>query len=64
MVKQKSHSGAKKRVRKTGSGKFTMEKAAKRHLLANKSHTQKKLGAKKIVVHSTNEKHLRMMFIK
>ncbi|MFA6528123.1 MAG: bL35 family ribosomal protein [Candidatus Gracilibacteria bacterium] len=64
MVKQKSHSGAKKRVRKTGSGKFTMQKGSKRHRLANKSKRQKKLGAKNNVVHSTNVKHLNMMFIK
>ncbi|EKD63180.1 MAG: hypothetical protein ACD_51C00323G0004 [uncultured bacterium] len=64
MVKQKSHSGAKKRIKKTGSGKFRMEKAAKRHLLANKSHRQKKLGGKKIVVNPSNVRSLQQMFIK
>lgn len=43
-MKQKTHSGAKKRVRKTGSGKLQMEKAARRHLLLQKSKRQKAAG--------------------
>ncbi|MGL5830637.1 MAG: large ribosomal subunit protein bL35 [Candidatus Altimarinota bacterium] len=41
-MKQKSHSGAKKRVKKTASGKFLMKKSAVKHLLTNKSKRQKK----------------------
>ena len=41
MPKQKSHSGLKKRVKVTGTGKFKVEKTAKRHLLQNKSATAK-----------------------
>lgn len=37
MPKMKTHSGAKKRFRKTGSGKIMREKAGKRHLLEHKS---------------------------
>lgn len=37
MPKMKTHSGAKKRFRKTGSGKIMHEKAGKRHLLEHKS---------------------------
>ena len=37
MPKMKTHSGAKKRFRKTGSGKIMHEKAGKRHLLERKS---------------------------
>lgn len=37
MPKMKTHSGAKKRFRKTGSGKIMREKAGKRHLLERKS---------------------------
>lgn len=37
MPKMKTHSGAKKRFRTTGSGKIMREKAGKRHLLEHKS---------------------------
>ncbi len=36
MPKQKTHSGTKKRVKVTGSGKLLREKAGKRHLLEHK----------------------------
>lgn len=37
MPKHKSHSGTKKRIKVTGSGKLLREKAGKRHLLEKKS---------------------------
>jgi large subunit ribosomal protein L35 len=37
MPKQKTHSGAKKRFKVTGSGKITHEQANRRHLLEVKS---------------------------
>ncbi|MCR6491239.1 50S ribosomal protein L35 [Cellulomonas sp. P24] len=37
MPKNKTHSGAKKRFRLTGSGKLMREQAGKRHLLEHKS---------------------------
>ena len=37
MPKQKTHSGAKKRFKVTGSGKLMRERANKRHLLEGKS---------------------------
>jgi large subunit ribosomal protein L35 len=37
MPKQKTHSGAKKRFKVTGSGKLLFERAGKRHLLEHKS---------------------------
>jgi len=37
MPKMKTHSGAKKRFRVTGSGKIMHERAGKRHLLERKS---------------------------
>lgn len=40
-MKQKTHSSAKKRIKVTGTGKFILPKAAKRHLLANKSKKAK-----------------------
>ena len=36
MPKQKTHSGAKKRFKVTGSGKILRERAGKRHLLERK----------------------------
>ena len=37
MPKAKTHSGASKRFRKTGSGKIVRQKAGARHLLEHKS---------------------------
>ncbi len=37
MPKMKTHSGAKKRIRVTGSGKLMRERAGKRHLNEHKS---------------------------
>ncbi len=39
MPKQKTHSGAKKRFKVTGSGKLLREQAGKRHLLEHKPST-------------------------
>lgn len=43
-MKQKTHSGLKKRVRvkKNGKGAVMVQKSCKRHLLSNKSKSQKK----------------------
>ncbi len=58
MPKMKSHSGAKKRVRKTGSGKFAFNRRGRRHLLQQKNKRQKRLQ-RTHVAHSTNMKALR-----
>jgi large subunit ribosomal protein L35 len=42
MPKQKTHSGAKKRFKVTGSGKLMRERANKRHLLEVKSSRRKR----------------------
>ncbi|MBW3067934.1 MULTISPECIES: 50S ribosomal protein L35 [unclassified Actinomyces] len=42
MPKNKTHSGAKKRFRVTGSGKLMREQAGKRHLLEVKSSRRKR----------------------
>lgn len=44
MPKQKSHSGAKKRVRRTGSGKIAYSRNSRQHLLQQKSKRQKRLN--------------------
>lgn len=41
-MKQKSHSGLKKRVHVKKSGTVMVQKAGKKHLLSNKSKRQKK----------------------
>ena len=43
MPKMKSHSGAAKRFKKTGTGKITRQKANKQHILTKKS-TKRKRG--------------------
>ena len=46
MPKNKTHSGTKKRIKVTGTGKLMREKAGKRHLLEKKSseHTRRLAG--------------------
>lgn len=44
MPKMKSHSGAKKRIRKTGSGKYAFKRRGRSHLLQQKSKRQKRLN--------------------
>ncbi len=43
-MKQKTHSGTKKRTKVTGSGKIMFQKSCKNHLLSSKSKRQKKFG--------------------
>ena len=44
MPKMKSHSGAKKRIRKTGSGKFAFKRRGRGHLLQQKNKRQKRMN--------------------
>lgn len=55
MPKMKSHSGAKKRVRKTGSGQLAMKRHSRNHLLQQKSKRQKRLD-RTILVHPANQR--------
>jgi large subunit ribosomal protein L35 len=59
-MKLKTHSGAKKRVKITGTGKFILDKTAKRHLLKNKSSKAKGRDKYGKVVSSTNELECRV----
>jgi large subunit ribosomal protein L35 len=57
MPKQKTHSGAKKRFKVTGSGKITHEQTNRRHLLEVKSSKRKrKLEADKVLAPSDVKK--------
>jgi large subunit ribosomal protein L35 len=58
MPKMKSHSGAKKRIRKTGSGKLAMKRHSRNHLLQQKSKRQKRLD-RTILVHPSNQKAIK-----
>lgn len=60
-MKQKSHSGMKKRAKFTGSGKIRMEKGSKRHLLVNKSKRQKKIAGRKLVVSAADLKRFKRL---
>jgi len=41
-MKMKTHSGAKKRFRRTGTGKLVRQKAGRRHLLTGKARDRKR----------------------
>ena len=60
-MKQKTHSGAKKRFKVRKSGKVMTQKASKRHLLTNKSKGQKKKDASGMPVHSTRMQAIRRL---
>ncbi len=57
-MKQKSHSGTKKRTRVTGSGKLMFQKSCKRHLLSSKSKRQKKASTGGVLAPSGHLKRL------
>ncbi len=54
-MKQKTHSGAKKRFRLTGGAKIKRGQARKRHILSNKSSKRKRLLGAPAYVHTANE---------
>jgi len=62
-MKIKTHSGAKKRLRKNASGKVKRKKIGMRHLLKNKSSKRKRLLGKATYVHSANEYQVRRQLV-
>ncbi len=60
MPKMKSHSGTKKRVRKTGSGAYAFKRRGRSHLLQQKSRRQKRLN-RTVMAHPTNTDALRVL---
>lgn len=60
-MKQKTHSGAKKRVKKTGSGKIRMQKAAHSHRLHPKNKRQKNLGGSRMAVGKGDSKNMKKL---
>lgn len=61
MPKNKTHSGMKKRVRTTGSGKLMRERAGKRHLLEHKSSRRTRRLSNDQVVTNTDAKKIKKL---
>ena len=61
MPKMKTHSGASKRFKFTGTGKIKRRKAFKSHLLTKKSNKRKRDLRKDTLVHKTNEKAVKKL---
>ncbi len=60
-MKQKNHSGLKKRTNVKKSGLIVVKKSCKNHLLSNKSKRQKKAGSSGVIVCSTKMKAVRRL---
>jgi large subunit ribosomal protein L35 len=61
MPKVKTHKGAAKRIRKTGTGKFTFAKAFKRHKAEAKTGKRRRQLRLTAVAVRADEKRLRIM---
>ena len=61
MPKQKTHSGAKKRFKVTGTGKLLRRRAMKSHWLEKKSPKRKRGFRKDNPVHKADEKSVKKL---
>lgn len=61
MPKNKTHSGAKKRFRISGSGKILREQANRRHLFESKSSTRTRRLAADVEVAPTDTKRIKRL---
>ncbi|RPF55408.1 50S ribosomal protein L35 [Aquisalibacillus elongatus] len=61
MPKMKTHKGAQKRFKKTGTGRFKRSHAFTSHLFANKSTKQKRKLRKSAMVHKSDEERLNQL---
>mgnify|MGYP006291982631 len=61
MPKMKSHSGARKRFKKTSKGKVKRRKAGKSHILTKKTAKRKRKLRKATTVDSSDEKRIKRM---
>jgi large subunit ribosomal protein L35 len=61
MPKMKTHRGAAKRVKRTGSGKLKRAKAFKRHILTKKSAKTKRQLRKGTLVSESDMKRIRTL---
>jgi len=61
MPKMKTHRGAAKRFKKTGTGKFARSQSNKQHILTKKSAKRKRKLRKSALVSGSDEKRLKQM---
>lgn len=61
MPKMKTHRGAAKRFRKTGTGKIVRSRRNKQHILTKKSPKRKRRLRKGTLVHRADEKRIKQM---
>jgi large subunit ribosomal protein L35 len=61
MPKMKTHRGAAKRFKRTGSGKIVRSKSNKQHILTKKSPKRKRQLRKRVLVSTVDEKRLQQM---
>ncbi len=61
MPKLKTHKGASKRFRKTGTGKIVRGHAKARHILTSKTRARKRKLRQQVVADSTDQAKLRTM---
>ena len=61
MPKAKTHSGLKKRIKITASGKIKRGHSYTGHLKTNKTHKQNKNLSKSGLVHETDEKRIKQL---
>ncbi len=61
MPKMKTHRGAAKRFRKTGTGKIVRSRNNKQHILTKKSAKRKRRLRKSALVSSVDEKRVKQM---
>ena len=61
MPKQKTHSGAAKRFKKTATGKLKRKKAFDSHLLGKKTQKRKRNLEKEVIVKGKEEKNIKKL---
>jgi large subunit ribosomal protein L35 len=61
MPKMKTHSGAKKRFKKTGSGKIKHEQSNRRHLLEHKSSRRLRRLSQDQIVSKADSKNVKRL---
>ena len=61
MPKMKSHSGAQKRFKKTGSGKIKRKKAYRSHILTKKSPKKKRHLRKDTLIDKADRKRVKQL---
>jgi large subunit ribosomal protein L35 len=61
MPKLKTHKGASKRFKKTGTGKVTRHHAFSRHILTSKKRSRKRRLGQGVVADETNQPALKRM---